>query len=71
LELKAVSGPLYQPQFIEERIGRRNPLVSILKQPNPVHILIYLSLKPILILSSHLRVGFPIGLIPSGLLTKI
>jgi hypothetical protein len=44
--------------------------VSILSQPNPVHTPHPTSLRSILMLSSHLRLGLPIGLFPSGFPTK-
>jgi hypothetical protein len=46
------------------------PPVSILSQPNPVHSPTSYFVKIHLILSSHLRLGLPSGLFPSGLLTK-
>ena len=49
------------------RTHKRPPPVSILSQPNPVHI----PTSHLLILSTHLRLGLPSGLIPSGFPTKI
>jgi hypothetical protein len=46
-------------------------LVSILNQLNPVHIPHLTSLRYILIVSSHLRLGLPSGLFPSGFHTSI
>ena len=48
---------------------KRPPPVSILGQPNPVHIPTSYHLE-ILILSTHLRLGLPSGLFPSGFPTK-
>ena len=49
---------------------KRPPPVSILGQPNPVHIHTSHLLEIVLILSAHLRLGLPSGLLPSGFLTK-
>ena len=49
---------------------KRPPPFSILGQPNPVHIPTSHSWRSILILSTHLRLGLPIGLLPSGFPTK-
>jgi len=48
---------------------KRPPPVSILGQPNPVHIPTSHLLETILILTTHLRLGLPSGL-PSGFPTK-
>ena len=53
---------------VHYRTHKRLPPVSILGQPNPVHI--PTSWRPILILSTHLRLGLPSGLLPSGFPTK-
>ena len=49
---------------VHYRTHKRPPPVSILGQPNPVHI--PTSWRSILILSTHLRLGLPSGLLPSG-----
>jgi hypothetical protein len=46
------------------------PPVPILSEIDPVLVLHHNSCRPVLILSVHLRLGFPSGLIPSGFLTK-
>ena len=51
---------------VHYRTHKRPPPVPILNQPSPVHI----STSHI-ILSTHLRLGLPIRLFPSGFLTKI
>ena len=53
---------------VHYRTHKRPPPVPILGQPNPVHI--PTSWRYILILSTHLRLGLPSGLFPSGFLTK-
>ena len=52
------------------RTHKRPPPVSILGQPNPVHIPTSHHWRSILILSTHLRLGLPSGLFPSGFPTK-
>ena len=51
---------------VHYRTHKRPPPVSSLGQPNPVHI----PTSHILILSTHLRLGLPSGLLPSGFPTK-
>ena len=51
---------------VHYRTHKRPPHVSILCQPNPVHI----PTSHLLILSTHLRLGLPSGLFPSGFPTK-
>ena len=51
---------------VHYRTHKRPPLVSILGQPNPVHIPTSHLLEIILILSIHLCLGLPSGLFPSG-----
>ena len=51
-------------QRVHYRTHKRLPPVSILGQPNPT------SCRSILILSTHLRLGLPSGLFPSGFPTK-
>ena len=58
---------LWNPK-VHYRTHKRPPPVSILGQPNPVHI--PTSWRSILILSTHLRLGLPSGLFPSGFPTK-
>ena len=53
---------------VHYRTHKLPPTVSILGQPNPVHI--PTSHRSILILSTHLRLGLPNGLFPSGFPTK-
>jgi len=50
------------------RTHKRPPPVSNLGQPNPVHI--HTSWRSTLKLSTHLRLGLPSGLFPSGFPTK-
>ena len=54
---------------VHYRTHKRPPPVSILDQPNPVYPH-PISWRSVLILSTHLRLGFPIGLFPSGFPTK-
>ena len=58
---------LWNPK-VHYRTHKRPPPVPTLCQPNPVHI--PTSWRSILILSTHLRLGLPSGLFPSGFLTK-
>jgi hypothetical protein len=51
-------------------VHKSSQLVPILGRINPFHSFCTLFLRLILILSSHLRVGLPNGLFPSGLPTK-
>ena len=55
---------------VHYRTHKRPPPVPILGQPNPVHIPKSHLLEYILILSTHLRLGLPSGLFPSGFPTK-
>ena len=55
---------------VHYRNNKRPPPVSILGQPNPVHIPTSHSWRSILILSTHLRLGLPSGFFPSGFPTK-
>ena len=55
---------------VHYRTHKRPPPVSILGQPNPVHIPTSYLLEICLILSTHLRLGLPSGLFPSGFPTK-
>ena len=58
---------LWNPK-VHYRTQKRPPPVPILCQPNPVHI--PTSWRSNLILSTHLRLGLPSGLFPSGFPTK-
>ena len=55
---------------VHYRTHKRPPPVPILGQTNPVHIPHPTSWRYILILSTHLRLGLPSGLFPSGFPTK-
>jgi hypothetical protein len=46
-------------------------VVPILSQMHPVHAFPLISLRSILILPSHIRLGFPNGYFPSSFSTKI
>jgi hypothetical protein len=60
---------LWNPKF-HYRVHKSPPLALILHQVSPVYT-IPSYLRSILILSSHLRLGLPSGLFPSGSPTKI
>jgi hypothetical protein len=53
------------------RVYKTAPLDIILSKMNPVHTLSLTSLWPILILSCHISLGLPIGLLTSVSPTKI
>ena len=55
---------------VHYRTHKRPPPVSILGQPNPVHIPTSHLWRSIIILSTHLRLGLPSGFFPSGFPTK-
>ena len=55
---------------VHYRTHKPPPPVRILGQPNPVHIPTSYILEIILILSTHLRLGLPSVLLPSGFPTK-
>jgi hypothetical protein len=61
---------LWNPK-VHYRTHNSPPPVPILSHINPVHAPHPTSWRSILILSSHLRLGLPSGLLPSGLPTKI
>jgi hypothetical protein len=54
---------------VHHRIHNSSPPVPILSQSNPIHTLQPVSLRSILIPSSHLRLGPPSGLFPFGAIT--
>ena len=56
---------LWKPK-VHYRVHNRQPSVPILRQMNPVHASHLTSWRSVLILSSHLRLGFPSFLFPSG-----
>jgi len=60
---------LWNPK-VHYRIHKCPPPVPILNQLEPVHVPHPTSWRSILILSSHLRMGLPSGLFPSGFPTK-
>ena len=55
---------------IHYRIYKNPPIVPVLSQINPVHVLHPTAWGFILILSSHLRLGLPSGIFPLGFPTK-
>jgi hypothetical protein len=57
---------LWNPK-VHYSIHNCSPPVSILSQPNPVHTPTSHFWRSFLILSSHLRLGLPSGVLPSGL----
>ena len=60
---------LWNPK-VHYRIHKRPRPVPILNQIDPVHASTSTSCRSILILSSHLRLGLPSGLFPTGFPTK-
>jgi hypothetical protein len=55
---------------VHYRIHKCTPPVSIVSQSNPVHTYTSHFWRSKLILSSHLRLGLPIGIFPLGFPTK-
>jgi len=62
--------PISRNPKVHYRTHKRPPSVSILGQPNPVHIPTSHLWRSIPILSTHLRLGLPSGLFSSGFPTK-
>jgi hypothetical protein len=60
---------LWNPE-VQYHVHKSPPLVTILSQIDPFHATPSY-LRSILILSTHLHLGLPNGLFPSGLPTKI
>jgi hypothetical protein len=60
---------LWNPR-VHCRVHKTSPLVPILSQIDPVHIITFY-LRSILILATHLSLGLPSGLLPSGFSTNI
>ena len=56
--------------MVHYRTQKPPPPVSILGQPNPVHIPTFHLLEIHIKLFNHLRLGVPSGLLPSGFPTK-
>jgi hypothetical protein len=55
---------------VHYRIHKCSPTVPVLSQLDPVQASLPISWRSILLLSSHLRLGLPSGLYPSGFPTK-
>jgi hypothetical protein len=67
---QGIPRPLWNPK-VHYRVHKNPPLVPILCQMNSIHDTHPISLASILILSSHLRLGLPSGLIRSCFPIKI
>jgi hypothetical protein len=69
IAIQEISRILLNPK-VHYHIHNCPPPVSILSQPNPLHTPHQTFWRSTLILSSHLRLGLPSGLVPSGFPTK-
>jgi hypothetical protein len=56
-------------QKVHYRVHKSPPPIPVVSQINPVHTTHPISLRSILIVSTHLRLGLPSGLFPYGLPT--
>ena len=65
-----ISRILWNPN-VHYRVHKSSPHIPILNQINLIYAPIPLLEDPFLILSSHLRLGLPSGLLPPGIPTKV
>jgi hypothetical protein len=69
-DIQELSSILWYPE-VHYLVHKSPPLVPIVSQIKPVHATQPISLRPILILSTHLHLGLSSGLFPSGFPTII